>query len=127
MDIWEVDKLTLFLAFVIPGFISLKTYSLMIPGPTRNSGDQLIDALAYSCINYAILWVPIGWIEASPLASSSPALYYVFYLVVFVFAPIIWVLALKWLRTRRWVSQRLPHPTGKAWDFFFQQRKSLPD
>ena len=28
MDIWDVDKLVLFIAFVIPGFVSIKTYQL---------------------------------------------------------------------------------------------------
>jgi len=125
MDIWEVDKLVLFLVFVIPGFISLKTYALLVPGPVRNSGDQLIDAVAYSCINFAILWVPMGWVEASSIPTQSPIAYYAFYLLLFVVAPVSWVAMFKWLRTRPFVTRMLPHPTGKAWDFFFEQRRIL--
>ena len=125
MDIWEIDKLVLFLTFVIPGFVSLKAYQLLVPGPVRNSGDQLIDALAYSSINYAVLWFPITWVESGRWSTSAPLAYYAFYLLVFFLAPILWVLVWKFLRTRRWVSNRLPHPTGKAWDFVFEQRKTL--
>ena len=46
MDIWEIDKLVLFLTIVIPGLVSLKAYQLLVPGPASNSGGQLIDALA---------------------------------------------------------------------------------
>lgn len=125
MDIWEIDKLVLFLTFVIPGFVSLKAYQLLVPGPMRSSGDQLIDALAYSCVNYAVLWLPIAWVESSRLSAIAPPAYYGFYLLVFFVAPILWVLGWKFLRTRRWVSNRLPHPSGKAWDFVFDQRKVL--
>jgi len=29
MDIWSADKLLLFIAFVVPGFVPLKTYALL--------------------------------------------------------------------------------------------------
>jgi len=45
MNIWETDKLIVFLLFVIPGFISLKTYELLIPNEQKDSSKQLIDAL----------------------------------------------------------------------------------
>src|SRR5690606_40625695 len=71
MDIWQTDKLVLFLAFVIPGFISIKCYQLAFPGTARPSSEQLVDAIAYSCINYAVLAVPIVLIERSTLSQSS--------------------------------------------------------
>lgn len=55
MDIWTVDKLVLFIAFIVPGFVSLKAYELLAPRVTKESTQQLIDAVAYSSINYAIL------------------------------------------------------------------------
>lgn len=125
MDIWEIDKLVLFLTFVIPGFVSLKTYQLLVPGPSLNSGDQLIDALAYSSLNYAVLWLPITWVASSQLSARAPWAYYGFFLLVFFVAPVLWVLAWRHLRTRRWIQKCLPHPTGKAWDFVFEQRKAL--
>ena len=72
MDIWEVDKLVLFIAFVIPGFISIKTYQLAFPGIDRATSDQLIDAVAYSSINYAILIFPITANGASGLDQVTP-------------------------------------------------------
>jgi hypothetical protein len=45
MDIWQTDKLVLFIAFVVPGFVALKTYELLIPRAPRESAQQLIDAV----------------------------------------------------------------------------------
>ena len=82
MDIWEIDKLILFITFVIPGFISIKAYQLIYPGKERAASDQLIDAIAYSSINYALLILPIIRVENSRLKSTNTELYYLFYVFV---------------------------------------------
>tara|TARA_R110001599_G_C12043752_1_gene641422 strand:+ start:73 stop:657 length:585 start_codon:yes stop_codon:yes gene_type:complete len=124
MDIWEIDKLALFLAFVIPGFISIKAYQLAFPGTERATSDQLIDAIAYSSINYALLIFPIIAIESGTLRESCKFLYYLFYVFVLFIAPIIWVLIWKYLRTRDFFQRNAPHPTAKPWDYVFSKRKS---
>lgn len=124
MDIWEIDKLALFIAFVIPGFISIKAYQLAFPGTERATSDQLIDAIAYSSINYALLIFPIIYIESGTLKETCRFLYYLFYIFVLFIAPIIWVLIWKHLRTRDFFQRNAPHPTAKAWDYVFAQRKS---
>lgn len=123
MDIWEVNKLVLFIAFVIPGFISIKAYQLVFPGTERATSDQLIDAIAYSSINYALLIFPIDLIESGPLRETCRFLYFLFYIFVLFIAPIIWVLIWKYLRTRDFFQRNAPHPTAKPWDYVFAQRK----
>lgn len=123
MDIWEIDKLVLFLAFVIPGFISIKAYQLAFPGTERAISDQLIDALAYSSINYSLLIFPIISIESGSLRESCGFFYYLFYVFVFFIAPIVWVIAWKYLRTRDFFQRNAPHPTARPWDYVFAQRK----
>lgn len=123
MDIWEINKLALFIAFVIPGFISIKAYQLAFPGTERATSDQLIDAIAYSSINYALLIYPIIAIESSSFKETYKSLYYLFYVFVLFIAPIIWVLIWKHLRTRDFFQRNAPHPTAKPWDYVFAQRK----
>lgn len=43
MDVWEANKLLLFIAFAIPGFISLKSYEILCPSSGKSSYDRLID------------------------------------------------------------------------------------
>lgn len=88
MDIWSADKLVLFIAFVIPGFISIKCYQLFHPGVIRNAADQVVDAIAYSCINYALfLWLIIA-VETSALRAVHPILYGLFYVLVLLVGPV---------------------------------------
>jgi hypothetical protein len=122
MDIWEPDKLILFLAFVIPGFVSIKCYQLAFPGTQRATQDQLIDAVAYSSINYAILLPLILGVQHERWM-TSPAAYIPFYLFVLLIAPVLWVALWKLIRTRDFFQRTAPHPIGLPWDFVFRQRK----
>jgi len=123
VDIWEIDKLAIFIAFIIPGFICIKAYQLFFPGTERATTDQLVDAVSYSSINYALLIFPIISIESGGLKESDGFLYYLFYIFVLFIAPIVWVLIWKYLRTRDFFQRNAPHPTAKPWDYLFAQRK----
>lgn len=123
MNIWDANKLLLFIAFVIPGFVSLKTYELFFPGAPKESDKLLIDAVAYSSINYALLLWPIFSIETHQVRQSHPTAYVLFYVFVLLVAPIAWACVLKLLRTTEFFQRSMPHPTVKPWDFVFAQRK----
>ena len=123
MDIWDADKLGLFVAFVVPGFVSLKVYQVLEPTSQKDAKEQLIDAVAYSSINYALLLWPIWYAEWSTLKSSHPKLYVAFYVFVVLVAPIVWALIWRTVRTTRALQKVLPHPTERPWDYVFRQRK----
>lgn len=123
MDIWEANKLLLFIAFVIPGFVSLKTYELLFPSVSKDTDKLLVDAVAYSSINYALLLWPIYEIETHQIREAHPTAYVLFYVFVLLVAPISWACVLKKLRTTEFLQKVIPHPTAKPWDFVFAQRK----
>lgn len=122
MDIWEVDKLVIFIAFVVPGFISLKTYALLQPADHRDTSQQLVDAVAYSSVNYALMLGPIYAVEHGSLQTYSPTLYVLFYVLVLLVAPVFWAWAFLRLRKTQLFQRSVAHPTGKPWDFVFSQR-----
>lgn len=122
MDIWNADKLLLFIAFVIPGFVSLKTYGLLFPAAPKESDKQLVDAVAYSSANYALLLWPMYEIETHGIRASHPTAYILFYVFVLFVAPVAWVCLIKKLRTTEFFQKDMPHPTSRPWDYFFSQR-----
>lgn len=117
MDIWEANKLLIFVGFVIPGFVSLKTYNLLVPSDSKDSASQIIEAVAYSCVNYALLIGPIYWIDSIKLWTSHPGLYVVACIIVLLVAPIGWALLVKFLRETEFVRRAFPHPIQKPWDY----------
>jgi hypothetical protein len=124
LNIWEIDKLLLFIAFVIPGFISIKAFELFYPAQVKDGSKKIVDAITYSCVNYALLLLPIYWVESSELRTISPSLYVFFYVAVLFFAPLFWAFIWKKLRESQIFQNNAPHPTEKPWDYIFSQRKS---
>ncbi len=123
MNIWEADKLILFVAFVIPGFISIKIYELLIPSQDKDSSKQMLDAITYSCVNYGILFIPIAWIESSDVYQNHSIIYKLFYFFTLFIFPIIWVVFWKKIRSWEVFQNSAPHPTRKPWDYVFSKRK----
>lgn len=125
MDIWAFDKLALFIAFVIPGFIAMKTYGLLATTGHRDTSQQLIDVVSYSCINYAILAFPIFSLESSRARDAVPHWYFAAWAAFLLVVPIAVAFAFWKIRETELFQRALPHPVGKPWDFFFAKRRQF--
>lgn len=123
MDLWSIDKLVLFIAFVIPGFLLLKTNAVLGLEPAADSSKQVVDAVAYSCVNYALLFWPILLVESSNLRASNQGLYFAFYGFVVLVLPVLLAILWRYLRTTQLLQKILPHPISKPWDYVFRQRR----
>lgn len=124
MDFLEADKFVLFVLFVVPGFVCLKTYQVISPGRTKDAAQQLVDAVAYSCVNYALLAFFIFWVEQSGTRTRWPEAYFAFWAFVILVAPVLWAWLYRYLRKRPYVQRYLPHPTEAAWDYVFERKKA---
>ncbi|OOL24510.1 hypothetical protein BXQ27_11100, partial [Klebsiella aerogenes] len=122
MDIWDKSKIIIFLLFVIPGFISMKVYSVLRPNAIFDTSKAIIEIVSYSCMNYAIWFFPIYCIESSEFYLTHPVLYFLIYLSILFISPILLTIFFSWMRTWNWLRTFMPHPTGKAWDYFFGLR-----
>jgi len=120
MEIFESSKLFLFIIFAIPGFIAIKTYSLLCPNQDKDSTKLIIDAITYSCMNYAILGPFIYMMIFSKkwvfICSFFTFSFYTFVMLIFP-AFLAWL----WLRLREleFFRKNAPHPTPRPWDFVF--------
>jgi hypothetical protein len=82
-DVWQSDKLILFLAYFIPGFIALEVYGLFVSTDNGDIAKKLPAVVAYSAIHYAFT----GWlILIAPAGSWRLVAAY----IVVLFLPILW-------------------------------------
>lgn len=121
MEIWESNKMALFVLFTVPGFICLKLYGLTFPSK-KDATQQIIDLVAYSAINYAILSYPIFLFLQSEYSSNKFLVLAVLLLCVVVFPIVLYALTI-YLRNAVWVKNTITHPEESAWNFVFAQRK----
>ena len=115
------ETLFLFLVFFVPGFVSLKVFDLLVPGDPRDFSKATFDAVAYSCLNFAVL----SWFIVQLTHPALPSwAFYLFLLIIFLLAPALWPVLLVWLRKQRITTRLIVNPNPKVWDCVFEQRKS---
>lgn len=124
MDIWQIDKLTLFLVFFLPGFVSMKVYDLLIPSPRRDFSKSLFEVLGYSALNFGALSWLIYLIHQNhfPTAHRYWYLFLLFWIMVGV--PVLWPFVILKVFSIPFVAKYVIHPVSKPWDFVFGKKQS---
>jgi vacuolar-type H+-ATPase subunit I/STV1 len=113
-EIFDINRIQLILIFIIPGFVSYKVWSLLIPSKDIAIKDYIIEIICYSFINFALLFWLINIAE-----NIQGLLQSLLYLIILFIAPIIWPLIwIKIVKSKR-LKGKIVYPTPKAWDFFF--------
>ncbi len=139
-DIWEIGRLTLFLMFFIPGFISIKVYELLVPSRPRDFSSSIFEVVAYSALNYIILspfgillndgqFSPFSWliifVNSGGFSGEYGWLIFLITLIFFVILfPALWSgVAYKILKSKRrpfsWVAKLVRNPIPQPWDWVF--------
>lgn len=124
MDIWEINKLALFLLFFIPGFISIKVYQLLIASEKIKFSDAIAEAVGFSSLNFAFFSWAIILIHKYKLYESYPFLYYLISFLIIFITPIIWPILYVYISRCKLFRKYLISPIKSAWDFYFDKRKS---
>lgn len=125
MPPWEIDKLSLFLIFFIPGFISIKVFSLMVPTERRDFSKSVLEVIGYSCLNFAALsWLIIP-IHSGEFESKHRFLYALLLFVIIFIVPVLWPVVFVKLSSWKWVAKHVLHPIPKPWDYVFGKREAF--
>ena len=85
MDLWQPDRLILFLAAFLPGFVSIKVWDLLVAGDSREFNRFWLDAIGYGAFNFAVfswLILPVWTDGRVPEIWMWP--------VVFLLGPVFW-------------------------------------
>lgn len=125
LGVLDIDKLILFFMFIVPGFVALKTYDLLYPAVKIDGLRRLVEAISYSCVNYAILspFLFVYWSELVGPNKSNSLLITTGIFTLFI-APVLLTVLWKFLRLQLAKHGILNHPIGKPWDYFFSSAPS---
>jgi hypothetical protein len=124
----NADKFLLILAFLIPGFVSLKIYDFLVPREERDYSKTFINLIGYSTINFILLSWLIYWITMT----TEIWIQWVQLLFLFILFPALWpVLIHLFLSSTmyRKLLMILPDslypkdPISNSWDWVFRRRK----
>jgi hypothetical protein len=124
-DIWEPNKLILFLAFFIPGFISIKVYQLLIATETSDFSKSLAEAIGFSSLNYATFFWVIPFLHYHPLFYLQyPFIYYFGIFLIVLVTPLLWPFLYVEVSKLKIFRKHTIGPIKSAWDHQFGKKES---
>lgn len=122
MNFLDPQLLPLAVAILIPGFVAMKVYSLLVPMEREVWSDQLLEVFAYGMVNYALLF----WLAdaAGSLQSSEPTVSYLLGVVYLFVAPVLLAVAANSILRSDLLRPHVLHPVPTGWDHFFGKGES---
>jgi len=114
MDLLNEDTLWLVVMFLIPGFVALKAYSLLVPSEPRDWPGSVLEIFTYGMVNFGLFF----WVWGFALAHTGFWANVLRVVFLFVLPAILALVVHRILcsdRLRPWVI----HPTPTGWDHFF--------
>lgn len=124
MDALKDFDFLLVLFFIVPGFISMRVYSLLRPTDSGPLKENIYEAVTFSVINYVLMeWaVPLAREYGSTPNGTIPriVLLAAAFLVVPALLPVLLDFALRKLEVYEGILKR----TKTAWDDYFLRRRS---
>ena len=123
MDIWQIDKLILFLLFFIPGFISTKVYNLLYPSEQKDFSAFLLEAIGYSSLNFAVLSWLIIIIHSGNFYNNHKVWYFICSFLILFIIPLLWPILFFNLSNWEFVKKYIVSPIQKPWDYVFRKKE----
>jgi len=124
-ELLTLETLSIFLVFVVPGFVAIKAHDLMVPAARRNFGDSIIEVISYSMVNLALFFWAVSLLHRDGFSTAHPFWYFAGMFGVLFVGPVLLAVASRWVRQSRWFGRFLLHPAPTAWDYFFDKRKQV--
>ena len=120
----ELNSILIFIFFFLPGFISIKIWSLFHIRKEVSQHILIYDCIFFSILNFVILSpiaIPLfnyGWYKINFF------LFVLFILLYDFIAPFSWPFLWRYLRNQKFLYKYFQLPYSTAWDYFIDQRKS---
>lgn len=124
MDIWEPEKIILFLAFFMPGFISIKVYELIVATKRHDFSNSVLEAIGYSVLNFTVLSWLIILISSPDFNKNRPILYFICIIIIFFIFPTIWPLLFIKASKLKIFKKYILRPVNMPWDDVFSKREA---
>jgi Family of unknown function (DUF6338) len=112
-----------FVAFVVPGFISMKVYGLFLAREKTTLKDSILEAVTYGAINFILLFFPIRWTATVSNYAQHPVWVWLAVIAIFLIAPccspVVVIQLRRLLQNTGWALLEAP----TAWDHYFQKQQ----
>lgn len=117
------EAIPLVLLFLVPGFIAMKVYGLLVPARERHWGAATIEVFSYGSLNLGLWWWLVMLVQRVEFSSRQPLVFALGTIWILVVFPVLLAILAWRLRRTRFARRWITHPLPTAWDFFFASRQ----
>lgn len=126
MDLLDQNKLALFIFFVIPGIVALKTYELFYARKKGDISEEIMTAVFLSCLNYSVCGLPVFYL----LKTYNLGFVAIFILGITILLILPCVICYLWILLADYVMSKMSKGSSlenSPWDYFFKQCRNKDD
>jgi hypothetical protein len=115
---FDWSKLAIIVLFALPGFISLRVWSLIVPTSERPFKDEIGEVISFGVLN-AMVCAPL-FALTSP---KQPIVLYILAIFTLVALPALWPFLLRWIMQRLRDADLILVGSRSAWDDVFLRQE----
>lgn len=113
----------LFLAFIVPGFLSMRVYGLLLPGDEPSLKENVLEAFAFGILNFVVMYWAISLLLDQEFTPRSRLVNYLLVVLTFLIAPMTWPVIVKIILRKLAEWNVVLYGYRNAWDDFFLRRE----
>lgn len=127
LEILSPENLALAIVFIVPGWVALEAYSVVVPAERRNFGEELIRIVAVSLLNFLLFFgvVPLGLQSTPESLGDLSILDAIRLFVALVVTPALLAVGVYYVRSVPLISRFVVQPEPTAWDFYFREDREI--
>jgi hypothetical protein len=127
LEILSPENLALAIVFIVPGWVALEAYSVVVPAERRNFGEELIRVVAVSLLNFLLFFVvlPLGLQRVPNSLGEIGLLGSLRLFMVLVLTPALLAVGVYYIRSISFISRFVVQPEPTAWDYYFREDREV--
>lgn len=110
----DLNNIYMLVLWIIPGFISIKVWSMVVATTKKKASEIVIECVIASFFNSIIYTI-----FAKYVFSSNVVMQTIWFILGIFIVPIIWPFILKMILNINWISNLIINPVPKGWDKIF--------
>jgi hypothetical protein len=121
---FDLNSFIVAIIFLLPGFLFLKSKTLIFPTSNKDFSKKIIEIFLYSCLHFLIVALPIYiWLFKSMQLSHIGT--YSLLILVYIVIPILSSFIFKYVLELKFVKERIVSPVERPWEVFFLRREPV--
>ncbi|HBI7094621.1 DUF6338 family protein [Clostridium perfringens] len=114
-----LENIALLIIWIMPGFISIKVWSMLVASTRKKASEIIIECIISSFFNIIVYQVGLLVLADNIYIEGT------WFVACILILPVIWPIMLKKIMDKNFIKNKIIDPVPKAWDKLFQRGEDM--